>query len=342
MAGISWTLAQLAKHVSAELKGSGDCEIHSVATLLNAGRGQISFFINSKYKAQLRETRASAVIVHPDFAGDCPVDALIVQNPHAAYARIAQLLYSTSTKSGGIHPSAQISPDASIAETAAIGANAVIDSGAIIEAQVSIGPNTYVGKNSQIGAGTQILPNVTICDNVKIGERVIIHPGAVIGADGFGQAYDAGVWVKIPQIGSVRLGDDVEVGANTTIDRGAIEDTLIEEGVKLDNQIQIAHNVHIGAHTVIAAATAIAGSTTIGQHCMIAGAVAIAGHLTIADNVTITGMTMVTKSIPASGSYSSGISAENTTIWHRLHARIKQLDDMAKRLRHIEKKLKKT
>jgi UDP-3-O-[3-hydroxymyristoyl] glucosamine N-acyltransferase len=339
---MSWTLAQLAKHVHAELKGNGDCEIHSVATLLNAGQGQISFFTNSKYKAQLAETRASAVILHPDFVIDCPVDAVIVHNPHAAYARIAQLLYPTVGISTGIHPSAQISPDATIADTASIGANVVIESGSVIGEQVFIGANTYIGKHSRIGTASRILANVTICDNVKIGERVIIHPGAVIGADGFGQAYDAGVWVKVPQIGGVRLGDDVEIGANTTVDCGAIEDTVIEEGVKLDNQIQIAHNVHIGAHTVIAATTAIAGSTTIGRHCMIAGAVAIAGHLTIADNVTITGMTMVSKSIPESGSYSSGISAENTAIWHRVHARIKQLDDMGKRLHHIEKKLKNT
>jgi len=335
-----WTLAQLAKRINAELKGNGDCDIHSVATLLNAGCGQISFFTNSKYKAQLRETRASAVILAPEYVSDCPVDALIVKNPHAAYAQIAQLLYPVADEAGAIHPSAQISPDAKISDTASIAANAVIEKGAIIGERVSIGANTYIGRNTQIGIDSRILANATICDNVTIGERVIIHPGAVIGADGFGQAYDAGVWIKVPQIGGVRLGNDVEIGANTTVDCGAIEDTIIEEGVKLDNQIQIAHNVRIGAHTVIAAATAIAGSTTIGQHCMIAGAVAIAGHLTIADNVTITGMTMVTKSIPESGSYSSGVSAENTAIWHRLHARIKQLDDMAKRLQHIEKKLK--
>jgi len=335
-----WTLAQLAKHVNAEIKGDGECEIHSVATLLNAGQGQISFFTNSKYKTQLQQTHASAVILHPDFVADCPVNALVVQNPHAVYARIAQLLYPLLEDSGSIHPSAQIAPDASVANTASVGANAVIDSGAIIDAHVFIGANSYVGKHSRIGNNSRILANVTICDNITVGKRVILHPGVVIGADGFGQAYDAGVWVKVPQIGGVRLGDDVEIGANTTVDRGAIEDTVIEEGVKLDNQIQIAHNVRIGAHTVIAAATAIAGSTTIGQHCMIAGAVAIAGHLTIADNVTITGMTMVTKSIPEAGSYSSGISAENTAIWHRLHARIKKLDDMAKRLQHIDKKLK--
>jgi UDP-3-O-[3-hydroxymyristoyl] glucosamine N-acyltransferase len=337
-----WTLAQLVKHINAQLKGDGECNIHSVATLAKAGQGQISFFTNGKYKAQLQQTQASAVIVHPDFVADCPVAAVIVENPHAAYARVAQLLYPASNESTGIHPSAVIAPDARIADSVSIGANAVIDSETVINEQVVIGANSYIGKNVHIGTDSRILANVTICDNVTIGERGIIHPGAVIGADGFGQAYDAGVWVKVPQIGGVRLGNDVEIGANTTVDRGAIEDTVIEDGVKLDNQIQIAHNVRIGAHTVIAAATAIAGSTTIGQHCMIAGAVAIAGHLTIADNVTITGMTMVTKSIPDAGSYSSGISAENTAIWHRLHARIKLLDDMAKRLQQIEKKLKNT
>lgn len=336
---MSWTLAQLAKHVNAELKGNGDCEIHSVATLQNAGQGQISFFTNRKYKVQLQETRASAVILQPDFVSDCPVNAVIVNNPHAAYARIAQLLYPVSNVATGIHPSALIAADATIADSASIGANVVIDSGTVIEDHVFIGANTCIGKHSHIGTASRILANVTICDNVTIGERVILHPGVVIGADGFGQAYDAGVWVKVPQVGGVRLGDDVEIGANTTVDRGAIEDTIIEEGVKLDNQIQIAHNVRIGAHTVIAACTGIAGSTKVGRHCMIAGKVAIAGHLSIADNVSITGMSLVTKSILESGSYSSGIPVENTAIWHRVHARLKQLDDMAKRLQHIEKKL---
>ena len=337
-----WTLAQLAKHVNAEIKGDGQCEIYSVATLLNAAEGQISFLTNSKYKSHLQDTQASAVILQPDFASECPVNAVIVQNPHAAYAKIAQLLYPATSESAGIHASAQIASDVRIAGSATVGANAVIESGCYIDEEVSIGANTYIGRNTRIGKASRILPNVTICDNVTIGERVILHPGVVIGADGFGQAYDEGVWVKVPQVGGVQLGNDVEIGANTTVDCGAIEDTIIEDGVKLDNQIQIAHNVRIGAHTVIAAATAIAGSTSIGQHCMIAGAVAIAGHLTIADNVTITGMTMVSKSIPEAGSYSSGISAENTAIWHRLHARLKQLDDIAKRLLHIEKKLKNT
>lgn len=339
---MSWTLAQLAKHVNAKLKGDAGCEINSVATLEHAKSGQISFFTNSKYRHYLKETRASAVILHPDFADDCAVSALLVANPHAAYARIAQLLFPAALEKSGRHPAATIAMDAQVADTAYIAPNAVIETGAKIGDRSYIGANAFIGKNSHIGSDCRIYANVTVCDNVKMGDRVILHPGVVIGADGFGQAYDSGAWVKVPQIGGVQLGNDVEIGANTTVDCGAIEDTIIEDGVKLDNQIQIAHNVYIGAHTVIAAATAIAGSTKIGHHCMIAGAVGIAGHITIADNVTITGMTMVTKSIPESGSYSSGISAENTANWHRIHARIKQLDDMAKRLQHIEKKLKNT
>jgi UDP-3-O-[3-hydroxymyristoyl] glucosamine N-acyltransferase len=342
MAGMSWTLAQLAKHVDAELKGSGECAIHSVATLQNAGPGQISFFTNHKYKSDLQVTRASAVILHPDFINDCPVSALIVQNPHAAYARIAQLLYPTAVESSGIHPSAVISAEASIAKSASVSANVVIEGGTTIGERVFIGANTYIGKNTHIGNDSRILANVTICDQVSMGERVLIHPGVVIGADGFGQAYDAGAWVKVPQVGGVRLGNDVEIGANTTVDRGALEDTVIEDGVKLDNQIQIAHNVHLGAHTIIAACTGISGSTKVGHHCMIAGMVGIAGHLTIGDNVSITGKSLVTKSLPEAGSYSSGIPVENTALWHRVHARIKQLDDMAKRVLHIEKKLQKT
>jgi UDP-3-O-[3-hydroxymyristoyl] glucosamine N-acyltransferase len=338
---MSWSLEQLAKHVNAELKGNGECEIHSVATLMSARPGQISFFTNNKYKAQLLETKASAVIVHPDFVSDCPVNAVITQNPHAAYARIAQLLYPITDEFIGIHPSAQVSPEARIADTASIGANVVIERGTTIAERVFIGANTFIGKNSYIGADSRILANVTICDGVTIGERVLLHPGVVIGADGFGQAYEAGAWVKIPQIGGVRLGNDVEIGANTTVDRGALEDTVIEDGVKLDNQIQIAHNVHLGAHTIIAAGTGISGSTKVGHHCMIAGMVGIAGHLTIADKVNITGKSLVTKSLLEPGSYSSGIPVENTAIWHRVHARIKKLDNIAKRLLQVEKKLEK-
>lgn len=336
-----WTLAQLAKHVNAELKGNGDTEVHSVATLINATYGQISFFINNKYKTQLQETRASAVILQPDFVNDCPVNALIVQNPHAAYARIAQLLYPFKVESTGIHPKATVAPGANVANSASIAANVVIGSGTKIGEGVFIGANTYIGSNTVIGDESRILSNVTICDNVTIGERVLIHPGAVIGSDGFGQAYDAGVWIKVPQIGGVRIGNDVEIGANTTVDRGALEDTVIEDGVKLDNQIQIGHNVHVGAHTIMAAGVGIAGSTKIGKHCMLAGQVGVGGHLAIADNVTVTGKSMVSKSINEAGSYSSGIPIESTAIWHRLQARIKQLDDIAKRLQYIERSLNK-
>jgi len=337
---MSWTLAQLAKQVSAELKGNGDSEIHGVATLDNAGPGQISFFTNTKYRAQLRQTRAAAVILQPEYSVDCPTSCLVVSNPHAAYARIATILHPLPEARPGIHPSAQIADSALVADSASIGANVVIGDGTTIADGVFIGANTSIGSHSAIGSECRIMANVSIGDKVTIGRRGLIHPGVVIGADGFGQAYEDGKWIKVPQIGGVRLGDDVEIGANTTIDRGAIADTVIEDGVKLDNQIQIAHNVRIGAHTIIAAATAIAGSTDIGRHCMIAGAVAIAGHLQIADGVTITGMTMISKSIPKAGSYSSGISAEETVNWHRLHARIKQLDDLAIRLRQMEKKLK--
>lgn len=337
-----WTLAQLAKHVDAELQGDGSCKIQSVATLQRAGPGQISFLTNNRYKDDLKTTRASAVILQEEFADLCPVNKIISRNPHAAYARIAQLLYPVEYGQPGVHASAQINPRAIVAASACVCANVVVDDGAVLDDNVYIGANSYIGKNVRVGKYTRIMPNVTICDNVTIGERVILHSGVVVGADGFGQAYEDGVWIKVPQVGGVQLGNDVEIGANTTIDRGAIEDTVIEEGVKLDNQIQVAHNVRIGAHTVIAAATAIAGSTSIGRHCMIAGAVGIAGHLTIADNVTITGMTMVSKSIYEAGSYSSGISAESTAIWHRLHARFKMLDNLAKRMRQIEKKLKNT
>jgi len=338
---MAWTLQQLAKHVDAQLVGDGDILIDSVATLEAATTGQISFLTNPAYASHLASTNASAVILRQESAKQCKVAALVTANPHAAYARIAQLLNPPDSVKPEIHSSATVASTAKIGQ-AYVGPHAVIDDNAVIEDGVYIGANTYIGPSSHIGTGTRIMQNVTISRCVRIGERCLLHPGVVIGADGFGQAYDDGVWIKVPQIGSVSIGNDVEIGANTTVDCGAIEDTVIEDGVKLDNQIQIGHNVRIGRHTVIAAMAGIAGSAQVGSYCMIGGSAKIAGHISIADKVTITALTLVTKSIKEPGSYSSGITFEPTAVWHRIHARFKRLDEMGKTLRRLEKKFKNT
>lgn len=336
---MAYTLEQLAAQVGGKVVGDGACQIESVATLKHATARQISFLTNTQYIAQLADTSAAAVILTEDLSAKCPVNALVVSNPHAAYAKIATLLNSPARPEPGRHTSAVVAPDSQVHSSCHIGPHVSIGHNCIIEEGVSIGPNTVIGNDCHIGKDTELVANVTIVGRTVMGQRCLVHPGVVIGADGFGQAYDQGAWVKVPQLGGVRIGDDVEIGANTTIDCGAIEDTIIEEGVKLDNQIQVAHNVRIGAHTVVAAATAIAGSVTIGKHCMIAGAVGIAGHLTIADNVVITGMSMVSSSIDTPGtSYSSGVKAVPTQLWHRIHARLMKLDDLAKRLISLEKK----
>jgi len=312
--------------------------IDSVATLLNARPGQISFLSNKTYNEQLRTTQASAVILDKEQAKYCPVNALVVKNPYAAYAKIAQLFNPPAVIKASRHPTAVIDPQAIISATAAIGPYTVIEAGVVIGADVVIGPHCIIGRDSVIQQGSRLVANVTICHASQIGKRVLIHPGVVIGADGFGQAYDDGRWIKIPQLGRVVIGDDVEIGAGTTIDRGAIEDTIIEDGVKMDNLIQIGHNAQIGAHTVIAALAGVAGSTRIGKHCLIGGCAGIAGHLTVADGVTITGMSFIARDIEHAGSYSSGLPAEESQHWHRLYVRFKQLDELARRIKALEKK----
>ena len=332
-------LEKLAEHVDGIVVGTPTSSISSVATLALANPGQISFFTNNAYKNDLYTTRASAVIITQQYVTDCPVAALVVKNPHVAYAKIAQLLNPAAAFIASHHPSAVIDANCHIHPETIVGANAVIESGATLEKGVQVGPNCTIGKNAFLAEDVCLIANVTVCHDVRIGKRTLIHPGTVIGSDGFGQALDKGRWIKIPQLGTVIIGEDVEIGACTSIDRGAIDDTIIGNGVKLDNQIQIAHNVHVGDHTVMAAGVGIAGSTHIGKHCLIGGMAGVAGHLRIADRVTITGMTFIAKDIDESGSYSSGIPSEETYHWHRICVRIKQLDDLVQRLRKLEKQL---
>jgi UDP-3-O-[3-hydroxymyristoyl] glucosamine N-acyltransferase len=300
--------------------------VHGVATLSRAESGTLSFLANSRYRRLLETTRATAVVMSAEDEAHCPVAALIHPNPYLAYARIATLMHPAASTAPGIHPSAVVGSRARVAASAGIGPLAVVEDEAEIGERVSIGPGCIVQRGARIGDDSILVSRVNLYPGVTLGQRCILHAGAVVGADGFGFAPDAGTWTKVPQVGSVRIGDDVEVGANTTIDRGAIDDTVVEDGVKLDNQIQVGHNVLIGAHTAIAACTGISGSTVIGQRCMIGGMVGFAGHLTIADDVVVTGCSLVSASIKKAGSYSSGMPTVETRLWRRMVAHLRRLD----------------
>ena len=336
---MKYTLGELAEHVSGEVKGDASCEIESVGTLHSSINKQISFLTNPSYRKMLATSNAGAVILSASDAEDCSINAIISNNPYAAYAKIAALLSPDEKYIEGIDANAFVATDSNISATASIAAGAVIESGVILADYVRIGPGCVIQKNVKVGANSILTANVTISHDCEIGSDNLIHPGVVIGADGFGQAMDNGRWIKVPQLGRVVIGDDVEIGANTTIDRGAIEDTIIEDNVKLDNQIQVAHNVKIGEHTAIAGSSAIAGSTKIGKHCRIAGMVGIVGHLEIADNVTVTAKSLVTSSIKKAGVYSAGTPLEPNRQWRKNTIRFKHLDDMAKRLNKLEKLL---
>ncbi len=330
------TLGKVASYIGAELTGDPGCEVSDLATLESAKPGQISFLSNRKYYRFLRHTKASAVIIKREDLDACPVSSLVVDDPYISYASVVELFYPEPEIVPGIHPSAIISPSASIDGSAAIGPNVTIEDNSVIGAGTFIDSGCVIKSDVTIGSNTRLYPNVVLCHSISIGSRVILHPGVVIGSDGFGIANNKGIWTKIPQIGTVIIGDDVEIGTNTSIDRGALENTLIEQGVKIDNQVQIGHNVHIGAHTAIAGCVGIAGSTTIGKHCMIGGLSAINGHLEIVDNVVITGCSAVGKSINSPGMYSSGIPVTEVSSWRRIVARIRKLDDLARKVAKLE------
>jgi UDP-3-O-[3-hydroxymyristoyl] glucosamine N-acyltransferase len=325
-----FSLGELAVRFGLTLRGEPGLKVRSVATLSRAESGGLSFLANSRYRRQLESTRATAVLVNAEDEAHCPVAALIHPSPYLAYARIASLLHPTSSPAPGKHPSAVISSSAHIAASANIGPLSVVEDDAEIGDRVTIGPGCIVQHGARVGADSVLVSRVNLYPGVTLGQRCMLHAGAVVGADGFGFAPDAGSWVKVPQVGSVRIGDDVEIGANTTIDRGAIDDTVVENGVKLDNQIQVGHNVVIGAHTAIAACTGISGSTVIGQRCMIGGMVGFAGHLTIADDVVVTGCSLVSASIKKPGSYSSGMPTVETRLWRRMVAHLRRLDGQEK------------
>ncbi|HKE43406.1 MAG TPA: UDP-3-O-(3-hydroxymyristoyl)glucosamine N-acyltransferase [Steroidobacteraceae bacterium] len=329
------SLGELAVRFGCELKGDPDAQVDSVATLQNATDRAVTFLANPRYRRHLAQTRAGAVVLESRFAAECPVAALIAADPYVTYARIAALLFPEPQFPAGVDRSAQVSPQATIAASASIAANVVIEAGVRIGERVRVGPGCVVLADSSIDADTRLVANVTLCQGVHLGARVLLHPGVVIGADGFGLAPERGRWVKVPQVGGVRIGNDVEIGANTTVDRGAIDDTIIEDGVKLDNQIQIGHNVRVGAHTAIAGCTGVSGSTSIGRNCMIGGMVGIAGHLEIGDGVFITGRTLVSRSITRPGTYSGGLPADDVRRWRRNAARFRHLDELARRVEQL-------
>ena len=334
---MAMTLGVLAEQAGAVVHGDANCLIENVATLQSAQRGQIAFLANSRYRRYLSDTGASAVILTPAELAQCPTSALVAENPYLVFARVATLLNPAPVAGQGIHPSAVIATDCDIDPSVSIAPHVVVESGARIGRGSVIGPGCVVGCDSEIGAGSRLYANVTLYHRTTIGDRATIHSGVVIGSDGFGMANDNGTWVKVPQLGRVVIGNDVEIGANTTIDRGALDDTVIGDGVRLDNQIQVAHNVQIGAHTAVAGCVGIAGSTQIGQRCQIGGGVGIVGHLTIVDDVYITAMSLVSGNINKPGLYSSGTPLETNSSWQKNAVRFRQLDDMARRLKQVER-----
>lgn len=339
----SYTLKELAERFSVVLRGDPLCRIERVASLESAEADCVAFLANVHYKHLLATTKASAVILAPEYVDQCPVPVLISDNPYALYAQISMLLNPQDENCWveRIHPSAVIHETAIIDETVMIGPNCVIEAAVKIEADCRIGPGCIIQRHSHIGMKTNLFANVTLGKATRVGGRSIIHAGAVIGSDGFGFANEGDRWIKIPQIGAVVIGDDVEIGACVTIDRGSNRDTIIEDGVKLDNLIHIAHNVRVGAHTAMAAMAGVAGSASIGKYCTIGGRVSIVGHVTIPDRTHINACSVVTHSIKVPGSYSSGTPLESSGSWRRNWVRFKQLDEMAKRIRTLEAKLNK-
>jgi len=337
-ARISFSLREITERLGGEVDGDAAVTARQVATLERATPDTIAFLANERYLPQLKSTRAGAVIVGASVRTATPIPRIVCANPYAYYAQVSALFNPALAAQPGVHASAVVDSSARIAGDAEVGPCAVVERAAVVGAGSVIGAGCFIGDGVDIGSGTRLYPNVTIYRDCVIGNRVILHSGVVIGADGFGIAMNEGRWIKVPQIGRVVVGDDVEIGANTTVDRGALDDTVIEEGVKLDNLIQVAHNVRIGAHTAIAACAGIAGSTTVGRYCRIGGASGIAGHLKIADNVEISTFTLVTKSIGSAGTYTGAYPFERNSEWRRNAVQLKHLDELAQRVRAIEKK----
>jgi UDP-3-O-[3-hydroxymyristoyl] glucosamine N-acyltransferase len=332
-----FTLGQIAEHIGAQLRGDADYVVDGVATLASATSSNLSFLANSKYRTQLASARAGVVVLSAEDAESWSGNALIARNPYLAYAKAAALLHPQPVSELGVHASAQVHASAKVSDQVSIGAGAVIAAEVSIGAKTTISAGVVLAESVVIGENCWIGPNVTILHHCQLGNNVVVESGTVIGSEGFGWAKDGARWVKVPQIGRVIIGNDVSIGANCCLDRGAIEDTVIEDGVKLDNFVQISHNVRIGQHTAMAGHSGVAGSTQVGQSCTIAGMAGVAGHLTLADNVHVTAMTLVSRSLSAPGVYSGNLPVEENALWRKNVARFRQLEAMAKRLKALEK-----
>ena len=333
-----YTLGVLADLLDVKLIGDENCLIDGLATLKKGVPGKLCFLSNPTYASQLSDCRASAVILEQKFVGNCPVNKLVSAEPYVSFAKASQLFDNSPAITPGVHPSASVHVSVQLPENCSIGANSTIAAGAKIGSGTVVGPGCVVSENCNLGDQCRLYSNVTLYHGARLGNRVMIHAGAVIGADGFGFAFDGSQAVKINQLGTVDIGDDVEIGAGTTIDRGAIDDTIIEQGVKIDNQVQIGHNCHIGAHTIICGCTAIAGSTVIGRYCVLGGASGVVGHIQIADRVRVGAMSLVSKSITEPGDYASGTGIMKTAQWRRNALRFSKLDEIARRVKKLENK----
>ena len=334
------SLGELATKFGCDLDGDPDVEVSSVATLSNAAPGSVSFLSNTAYKKQLSSTKAAAVILSANDAADCPVTSLVSDNPYACYARIAALLYPNPAMQAGVHASAFVDATASVAASAQVDALAFIGARTVIGENTYVGPGTVIGPDCIVGDNCRFIANVSLPRKVSIGNRGIFHPGAVIGGDGFGNALTPDGWVKVPQVGGVRIGDDVEIGSNTTVDCGAIDDTVIENGVRIDNLCQISHNAYIGEHTAMAGASGVSGSTRVGKRCMFGGQSGSVGHISICDDAIIAGRAMITNDITEPGMYAPNFPSEKIREWNKKVARVRRLDGIYKRVRKLEKREK--
>ncbi len=336
---MAYSLGEIVERFGGELVGDAGIRVGQVAPLAIAQTGHISFLANPKYRRQLLDTKAGAVILGIAERDSTALPRILSDNPYAYFAKVSALLNPPHVEQPGIHPTAAIDATAVISDSASIGAFTFVGKGARVGEHAVVGAGCHLGDGVEIGGDSLLYPQVVVYHGCIIGKRVILHSGAVVGADGFGLANENGRWLKVPQIGRVIIGDDVEIGANTTVDRGALDDTVIEDGVKLDNQIQIAHNVHVGAHTAMAGCVGVAGSARIGRHCTVGGGAVILGHLEIADRVHVSAGTLITKSIHKSGEYTSVMPFSAHQDWLKNAAHLRHLDKMAEKLVDLERKI---
>ncbi len=335
----AYRLADIAARFGGQVVGDAETRVNQIGTLEKAGAGQIAFLANAKYRKQLEGSKAAAVILSGADADATDIPRIVCDNPYSYFARLSAFLNPLRDYAPGIHPSAVVAASARVSPQAHIGPQVTVGEGAVIGAGTVVMAGCVIGDNAALGENTRLYPRVTVYHDCVIGNHVIAHSGAVIGSDGFGMAWENGRWLKIPQIGRVIVGDHVEIGANTTIDRGALDDTVIEEDVQLDNQLQVAHNVHIGAHTAIAGCVGIAGSTTIGKYCRIGGSAGIIGHLQIADKVEIGSFTLVSKSITEAGSYAGVFPFSKNDEWRNNAVHLRHLGELVKRVKALEKEI---